>query len=419
MKHDVEVLHPYCCGLDVHKKVISACILTPTTKQRKRFGTMTDDLHELANWLKQHSVTIVAMESTGVYWKPVYNILEESGLEMQVVNAQHIKTVPGRKTDTTDAEWIATLLRIGLLKSSFIPSRQQRELRDISRYRLAMVQERSREIQRVQKILESANIKIGSLISDVNNVSGRLMIQAIIEGQLEPAEISTLGHPKLKYSPEEYAKALKGRVSAVHQNLLSLQLCHIDELTQRIMVLDKKLEELTAQIPNFNESLELIDTIPGVGRQSAMTILIEIGLDMSRFPTVKHLAAWAGVAPGNRESAGKSKPEKSRKGNKYLKAVLVQSAHSLHKKKNCHLREQYQRIKARRGGKKAAVAVAHSILRIIFYLLTRNEPYQELGANYVSEKNKCSQIQRYVKELAKLGLVVPNELVSQQLAISA
>ncbi|WP_152523900.1 IS110 family transposase [Sporomusa ovata] len=313
---------------------------------------------------------------------------------------------------------MATLLRIGLLKPSFVPSRRERELRDLSRYRLALVQERSQEIQRVQKILESANIKIGSLISDVNNMSGRLMLQAIIKGKLTPEEISTLGHANLKHSPEEYTKALKGRVNAVHQRLLSMQLTHIDELTQRIVELDNDLETIIAQIPNFKEALELIDSIPGVGRQSAMTILIEIGLDMSRFPTVKHLAAWSGVAPGNRESAGKNKPEKSRKGNKYLKAVLVQAAHSLHRKKNCHLREQYQRIKARRGSKKAAVAVAHTILRIVFYLLTRKEMYQELGANYVSEKTKNSQIQRYVKELAKLGLVIPNALVDQQLANS-
>ena len=419
MKHDVEVLHPYCCGLDIHKKVISACILTPTQKQRKRFGTMTDDLNELVYWLKEHSVSTVAMESTGVYWKPVYNILEEAGFELQVVNAQHVKMVPGRKTDTTDAEWIATLLRIGLLKPSFVPSRRERELRDLSRYRLALVQERSREIQRVQKILESANIKIGSLISDVNNVSGRLMLQAIIEGRLTPEEISTLGHANLKHSPEEYAKALKGRVNEVHQGLLSMQLSHIDELTQRIVGLDNDLDTLTEQTPNFKEALELVDSIPGVGRQSAMTILIEIGLDMSHFPTDKHLAAWAGVAPGNRESAGKTKPEKSRKGNKYLKAILVQAAHSLHRKKDCHLREQYQRIKARRGSKKAAVAVAHTILRIVFYLLVRKQRYIELGASYVSEKKKSSQIQRYVKELAKLGLVIPNELVNQQLAKSA
>lgn len=419
MQHDVEVLHPYCCGLDVHKKVISACVLTPQGKQRKRFGTMPDDLLELTNWLKKFHVPIAAMESTGVFWKPVYNILEAAGFELQVVNAHHIKQVPGRKTDTTDAEWIATLLRIGLLKPSFVPSRQEREMRDLSRYRVALIQERAREIQRVQKILESSNIKIASLISDINNVSGRLMINEIIKGVLSPEAMAALGHGGLKNTPEEYARALNARVSSVHQRLLSLQLSHIDQLSERIETLDKELETLTAQTANFNQSLEIIDDVPGIGRQSARSILIEIGLDMSRFPSDRHLSAWAGLAPGNRESAGKSKPEKSRKGNKYLKALLVQCAHSLHRKKDCYLHEQYQRIKARRGAKKAAVAVAHTMLRIIFYLLTRKEKYQELGANFASTTSKRHQIQRHLNELAKLGLVIPREIADQQLAAPA
>jgi hypothetical protein len=260
---------------------------------------------------------------------------------------------------------------------------------------------------------------MSSLISDVNGVSGRLMLQAIITGELAPEEISTLGHPSLKHSPEEYAQALQGRIREPQRFLLGMQLSIIDEITRQIGELEHEIEALTAQIPNFEESLQLVDSIPGIGRQSATSILIEIGLDMSRFPTVKHLAAWGGLAPGNRESAGKSKPEKSRKGNKYLKNALILAARSLHRTKNCHLCEQYQRIKAKRGSNRAAGAVAHTILRIVYYLLIRKEKYQERGANYFSEKAKSHLIQRHVKDLAKLGLVIPKEFVNQQLATPA
>ena len=419
MLHDLEVVYPFCCGLDVHKRIMSACILTPMKKEKKLFSTMTEDLLELASWLKAHSVPVVAMESTGPYWKSVYNILEEEGFQIIVVNPEHIISFQRQKTDDKDAAWIASLLRLGLLRPSFVPSRIERDLRDLSRCRLSLVQERSRHIQRVQKILEGANIKIASLISDVNGLSGRMMLQAIIEGHLTPDEMSNLGHAGLKHTPEEYAKALTGRIRGTQQWILSKQLARIDDLTEEIAEFEKKLEEEIAQIPTFEESLQLLDTIPGVGRQSAMNILIEIGLDMSRFPTVKHLAAWSGLAPGNNESAGKRKPVKSRKGNKYLKSVLVQAAHSLFRKKDCHLHEQYQRIKPRRGGKRAIGAVAHSILRIAYYLLVRKEPYQERGANYVNEKNKRFRIQRHIKELANLGLVIPREFVDQQLAVPA
>ena len=419
MSHELEVVHPYCCGIDVHKRIMSACILTPNDKKVRAFNTMTADLLDLADWLKANSVSVVAMESTGSYWKSVYNILEELDFRVIVVNPEHIKSFQRPKTDKKDAAWIASLLRLGLLKPSFIPSRQERDLRDLSRYRTSLIQERTRHIQRIQKILEGANIKIGSLISDVNGVSGRLMLQAIIGGVLAPEATSALGKPGLKHSAGEYAKALTGRVSETQRWLLSEQLAHIDELTERIASIENKIEKEIATIPNFEESLQLIDTIPGIGRQIALSILIEMGLDMSRFPTVKHLAAWGGLAPGNNESAGKTKAVKSRSGNKHLKTVLVQAAHSIHRKKDCHLCEQFQRIKARRGGKRAIVAVAHSILRIVYQLLVKNEPYKELGAKYVSEKDKRFSIQRHIKELAKLGLVIPENIVNQQLVIPA
>jgi len=419
MQHHVEIVHPYCCGLDVHKKSISACILTPQGKYRRKFGTMTEDILAMVDWLKEHSVPIVAMESTGVYWKPVYNILESAEINAQVVNAQHIKMVPGRKTDVNDAEWIATLLRIGLLKPSFIPSRYERELRDLVRYRTCLVQERSRQIQRIQKILEASNIKIGSLISDITNISGRAMIEAIVQGKLKPEEIAALGNSKLKHTPEEYAKALRGSVGYLHQKLLAMQLIHIDELADRIAEIDAELNKVVKNNPNFERALELLDSIPGIAYHTAMAILVETGLDMSRFPTPKHLAAWAGVAPGNNESAGKKKNGKTRKGNAHLKAVIVQAAHSLCRKKDCHLAEQYRRFKNKKGSKKAALAVAHSILRIVFFLLVRQEMYKELGANYLSERNKMDRIRRHVKELAKLGLTIPKEIVDSQLANSA
>lgn len=419
MVHDLEVVHAYCCGIDVHKRIMSACVLTPTGKEQKHFSTMTEDILELAAWLKSHQVPVAAMESTGPYWKSVYNILEEEGFQIVVVNPEHIKSFQRQKTDKKDAAWIASLLRLGLLKPSFIPSRRERDLRDLSRYRTSLVQERTRHIQRVQKILEGANIKIASLLSDVNGLSGRMMLQAIVEGRLTPEEMASLGRGGLKNTSQEYTKALTGRIRGTQQWLLAQQLSHIDRLTEEIAQLDAKLEEESKQIPTFEESLQLLDTIPGIGRQSAMSILIEIGLDMSRFPTAKHLAAWGGLAPGNHESAGKRKAEKSRQGNKYLKAVLVQAAHSLHRKKDCHLREQYQRIQVRRGGKRAMVAVAHSLLRIIYYILVRKEPYKELGAHYVTEKNKHFRLQRHIRELAKLGLVISQEMVDQQLAVSS
>lgn len=418
MKLELEVVNPSCCGLDVHKRIISACVLTPLGQQIKSFRTVTGDLLELAGWLKTQNVPIVAMESTGSYWKSVYNILEEEGLELVVVNPEHIKSFQRQKTDKKDAAWIATLLRLGLLKASFIPSRKDRERRDLSRYRTSLVQERSRQIQRVQKILEGANIKVGSLLSDITGVSGRMMLAALIKGQLTPWEMAALGQSGLKHTPGEYAEALEGRIGESQRWLLREQLAHIDALTEQISRLEKKIEEETAAIENFEESLQLLDTIPGIGRQAAIGILIEIGLDMSRFPTVKHLTAWGGLAPGNHESAGKRKAVKSRKGNKYLKAILVQAAHSLHAKKDCHLRQKYERIKARRGGKRAMGALAHDILRIVYYLLVRREPYKELGAHYVEEKNKHFQIRRHIKELAKLGLMIPVDVVNQQLAVS-
>lgn len=419
MKPDLEVVHPYCCGIDVHKRVLSACVRTPHGKQERSFLTLTENLVELAKWLKAESVPIVAMESTGSYWKSVYNILEEEGLAIVVVNPEHIRHFQRQKTDKKDAAWIAALLRLGLLKASYIPSRKERDLRDLSRYRTSLVQERSRQLQRVQKILEGANIKIGSLASDLSGKSARAMLGALIKGKLTPWEMAALGQAGLRHSRAEYAQALTGRLGESQRWLLEQQLAHIDAVSEEIDRLEAKIEEETATIPNFDESLQLLDTIAGIGRQAATAILIEIGQDMSRFATAKHLAAWGGLAPGNHESAGKTKAVKSRKGNKFLKAVLVQAARSLHRKKDCHLHEKYVRIKARRGGKRAIGAIAHHLLRIVYTVLVRREPYKELGAHYIDERNKSYRIRRHIQELAKLGLRIPADVLDQQLALSS
>ncbi len=406
MSIGVQVINERCCGLDVHKKLIEACIMTSQGIVRRRFATMTCDLRDLVAWLQEHQIPIVAMESTGSLWKPVYNILEEAEIESLVVNAQHIKAVPGRKTDVKDAEWIASLLRHGLLKPSFIPDRHQRELREMIRYRTSLIQERSREVQRLQKVLEGANIKLSSVISDVVGASGRSMIEAIIEGIETPSILAKMAHGGIKASAEELEKALSGVVSSNQRMVLSMQLRHINFLDKQIKQIDAKMDMLEQENQSFKEALELLDSIPGVGTRIAQTIAIEVGLDMSRFPTAKHLAAWAGMAPGNNESAGKRKPSRTRPGNQHLRSQLVQAAHVIARMKGTYLADQYHRIASRRGKKRAAIAVGHSILIIAYHLLKRHESYRELGANYLTEKRRDSKIRQHLKELQKLGLLV-------------
>ncbi|MEI7425212.1 MAG: IS110 family transposase [Candidatus Staskawiczbacteria bacterium] len=402
----MEVVHVRCCGLDVHKKVIEACIIVPEGKMRNQYGTMTDDLKKLVTWLQEHQVKVVAMESTGVYWKPIYNILELAGFEILVVNAQHIKAVPGRKTDVKDAEWIAMLLRLGLLKGSYIPNREQRELRELLRYRTKLVEERGREVQRMQKILEGANIKLSSVATNIMGSSGRSMIEAMIDKIEDPRVLAKLAQKRLKNKREDLERALNGLMGEHQRMMLQVQLKHIDFLDESIENLDKELAERKKDDTTFHESLDLLDGIPGVGVRIAQAILVEVGTDMNRFPSADHLAAWAGMAPGNNESAGKRKSGRARPGNSHLRTVLIQAAHAAARVKSSYLSDQYQRIAARRGSKRAAVAVGHSILVMAYHILNRREPYKELGHDYYQLRRKDVKIKHHCKELLKLGIVI-------------
>lgn len=334
----MDVLHTHCCGLDVHKKNVVACALTPEGKEIRTFSTMTEDLIALGDWLKAKGCTHVAMESTASYWKPIYNLLELEGFHVMVVNAKHIKNVPGRKTDVKDAEWIAGLLQHGLLQGSYIPNREQRELRELIRYRRSMIEERAREINRIQKVLEGANIKLSSVATNILGKSGRTMIEAMIQGQENSQALSELAKGKLKNKKTDLQKAMHGFMGDHQKLMLETQLRHIDFLDEIIAKLD---EEVKARMLPFEEDLELLDTIPGVGRRTAEQILAEAGTDMNQFPSAAHLCSWAGVAPGNNESAGKRKSGKAKKGNQKLRSALVEAARAASRTKDTYLASQY------------------------------------------------------------------------------
>jgi len=399
----MQVVYERCCGLDVHKKSVTACIITPEGKELRQFGTMTDDLLELANWIKQNGCTHIAMESTGSYWKPIYNLLELENVKISVVNAHHIKAVPGRKSDVKDAEWIAELLRHGLLQDSFIPTREQRELRELARYRRSLINERSREVNRLQKTLEGCNIKLTSVVSDVMGKSAQEMIQQIINGNYDPEVLSKLAQGRLKNKSDQLVRALKGLVGPHQRMMLKAQLQHIQFLDRMIAQLD---EEIADRMRPFEKALRLIQTIPGIGRRSAEEIIAETGVDMKQFPSAAHLASWAGVAPGNKESAGKRKPSPTTKGNNALRSALIQVARASARTKNTYLAAQYKRIAARRGANRAAVALARTILVIIYHILTKNQPYMELGADYFDLRKKESVVKNSIKKLESLGYQV-------------
>ena len=405
----VDVLYTHCCGLDVHKKSVVACTITPEGKEIRTFSTMTDDLISLVDWLKSKGCTHVAMESTASYWKPIYNLLELEEINVMVVNAKHIKNVPGRKTDVKDAEWIAGLLQHGLLQGSYIPSREQRELRELIRYRRSLIEERAREINRIQKVLEGANIKLSSVARDVLGKSGRDMLEAMIQGQDSPEILAELAKGKLKKKKEELQRALNGLIGFHQKLMLAKQLKHIDFLDETIAELD---EEVKARMLPFEEDLELLDTIPGVGRRTAEQILAEAGTDMDQFPSAAHLCSWAGVAPGNNESAGKRKSGKAKKGNQKLRSALVEAARAASRTKDTYLASQYHRIAARRGANRASLAVAHSILIIAYHILKKRQPYIELGPNYYEERKRQTVVKQSIKKLESLGYKVTVEEVA-------
>lgn len=399
----MQVVYQRCCGLDIHKKLIVACSITPEGKEIQSFGTMTEDIISLVEWVKSKECSHVAMESTGVYWKPIYNLLELNEVETFVVNAQHIKAVPGRKTDVKDAEWIADLLRHGLLKGSFIPDRDQRELRELVRYRRSLIEERTREVNRLQKILEGANIKLASVASNILGVSGRAMIDAIIQDVNDPVLLASLAKGRLKNKKEALEKALKGLIGAHQKMILATQLEHIDFLDQKIGNLDREVVNRT--LP-FEEDLELLDTIPGIGRRSAEEIIAEIGTDMSRFPSDAHLSSWAGMSPGQNESAGKRKSSRTRKGNNALRRTLTEAAWAAARSKNTYLSAKYHRIAARRGANRAAVAVGHTILVIIYNMLKTREKYKDIGVDFLDRRRKNYTIKRSLKTLQNLGIEI-------------
>ncbi|AFY46291.1 transposase [Nostoc sp. PCC 7524] len=407
----MQVVYNRCAGLDVHKKTVVACVITPKSssgwhKEIRTFTTMTQDLLKLSDWLTSHNCTHVAMESTGEYWRPVFNILE-GNFEVMLVNARHIKAVPGRKTDIKDSQWIAELLQHGLLRASFIPPVEQRDLRDLTRHRSNFIRERVNLVNRVQKVLEAANIKLASVASDVMGVSGRAMLAAIVEGSASPELMADLAKGTMRKKHDLLIQALEGRVRPHQRFILAQLLCQIDSIDETIKCFDQQIEEYCRP---FDQAVELVDTIPGVARRTAEIIVSEIGTDMSRFPSAEHLAAWAGVAPGNYESGGKKLCDGTRKGNRVLRTILVQAAHALARTKT-YLAAQFRRLSARRGKKRAAVAVAHSILTIAYHLISRQEPYKDLGADYFDKHRHVSVKKRLIKRLEKLGYQVSVEPV--------
>ncbi len=394
-------------GIDVHKKTVVACLITPgasgaPTKETRTYGTMTADLLEMMDWLLDAGCTHVAMESTGVFWKAPYNLLE-GALEVYIVNAAHIKTVPGRKTDVKDAEWIADLLRHGLLRPSFIPDRPQRELRELTRYRTSLLQERSAEVNRLQKTLEGANIKLAGVATDIMGKSGRDMLAALVAGRTDVAALAQLARGKMREKLPQLEKALRGQFAAHQRFLVAQQLAHIDGLDD---IIERVSAEIAERVQPFEEAIEQVDTVTGIGRRTAEVLVAEVGTDLVRFPTPRHLASWAGLCPGNNESAGKRHGGKTRKGSPWLRAALVEAAKAAGRSKKTYLGAQYRRLKARRGAKRAAVAVAHSILVIVYHILTRHEPYHDLGVTYFDERDRQAVERRLVKRLQGLGYAV-------------
>jgi transposase len=400
----MENLFLCCAGLDLHKESVEACVRRMEPKghlhqQTRRWGTMTQDILMMADWMTAQGVTHVAMESTGVYWKPIYNILENR-FTVLLVNARHLKQVPGRKSDIRDCQWIAQLLQHGLLKGSFIPPLSQRELRDLTRHRTQLVEEKTRTSNRMEKVLEDANIKLGSVASEVLGVSGRAMIQAMIEGEKDPTQMADLAQRQLRGKIPELQKALEGHVTEHHRFLLRLLWKQLTQQEALIVELEAKIEEVTHR---FAGEIERLDAVPGIDRRVAEVVLAEVGADTQPFPTHRHLAAWAGMSPGNEESAGKRQKRRITPGNRWLKRTLVQAAWAASHTKNSYLASQYRRLVGRRGKKRALIAVGHSILVILYYLLKEGTQYADLGADFFDRLEPQRLTRYYVKRLERLG----------------
>lgn len=400
----MQVLYERCCGLDVHKETVVACVLLTQPNGRfekwvRTFATTTVGLLALADWLMSLQVTHIAMESTGIFWRPAFNVLEE-GHTIILVNAQHMKAVPGRKTDVKDSEWLADLLRHGLLKASFIPTKPTRDLRDLVRYRKTLVYERTKEINRLQKVLETANIKLASVVSDVLGKSGRSMLAALIEGVSDAEALAQLARGSLRGKLPQLQEALHGRVEAHHRVLLQHLFAHIAFLEDSIQRLQQDIDQ---RLSPFEEAMQLLLSIPGIQEITAAAILGEIGCDMSRFPSAKHLASWAGVCPGNKQSGGKRLSGKTTKGNARLRAALAEVVWSISHMKGNYLSAQYHRLARRLGKPKAVMAVAHSVLVIVYHVLRDNKPYSDLGTDYFDSLDKERLARQSIRRLEALG----------------
>lgn len=403
----MDVVHERCCGLDVHKNSVVACVVQPgpdgkVAKETRTFSTMSGALTALRDWLAEQGCTHVVMESTGVYWKPVYNLLE-GPFALLVVNAEHIKKLAGRKTDVADAEWLADLLRHGLLKGSFIPSAEQRVLRDLTRYRTSLTDDRTREVNRLQKVLEDANLKLASVATDIMGVSGRAILAALLAGQADPATLAELAKGRLREKRPLLEQALAGTLKAHHRFLLIQHLSHIDYLDEAIAKLD---DEIAVLMRPFAAQLACWDQLPGINQRIAQIIVAEVGADLAPFPDAEHLASWAGLCPGQHESAGKRQSGKTRKGSVWLRRALIEAAHGAARTKGKYFAALYHRLVGRRGKQRALVAVGHSLLVTGYHLITHHQDYNDLGANYFDERQKETVMRRAVRRLEQLGFHV-------------
>ena len=403
----MEVLHAHCAGLDIHKETVVACVRHMSRGKVKTevrtFATMTGTLLDLSAWLATEQVTHIAMEATGVYWKPVWHILSDGEFHLVLANAAHVKNVPGRKTDVKDAEWLADLMAHGLMRASFVPDEPTQQMRDLLRTRKQLVRERSSHTQRIQKTLEDANIKLDCVVTDILGLSGRRILEALVKGESVPQALATLAHRRIHASTEELEAALRGRVTTHHRFLIKLHLDQIDAIDAAIQSIDK---EVDGNIEPFRAAAELLIEIPGISQLAARIVLSEIGLDMSRFETSGHLVSWAGLCPRNDESAGKRRSTRMKKGAPWLKTILVQCAWAAVRTKGSYFQTQYHRLRSRRGSKKAICAVAASLLTTVYHMLKNGTCYQDLGPNHFDQHDKERHIKRLVSRLENLGVEI-------------